>query len=114
MRNLSAHLYPPDADAIAIPIFEGVVLSVIVLFACVIAIYIPKKNRLTRLIRNLLWLIAVYIPVNESLTWITPNHYEIAVFNFFVLLCVCIVAFLHIKKIHTNNNPENGVSHLGE
>ncbi len=114
MRNLSAHIYPADGDTIAIPIFEDLVLSVIVLFACAIAIYFTKKNLLARLIRNVLWLIALLIPANESLYWITPNHYEIAVFNFLVLLCVGIVAFLQIRKIHTNSFPENGFFHSGE
>lgn len=76
-RNVLAEVYPTDADSIAIPLAEGLILSSLILALLCMAIFIPTSRK-GAVISSILSGIAVFFAVVASLSWAMPDHYTMA------------------------------------
>ena len=105
-KNLANEVYPPEADSISIPLYMGLIQSVLVFVVCFISALIPKTKYLRWgaicfAVMALLW------TASSVMYWLTPNHYAIAV-SYVPTLCLCTYqCYLSLKvKNVTNNVPK--------
>jgi hypothetical protein len=101
-ENLANEVYPPEADSISIPLYMGLIQSILVLVVCFISALFPK----TRYLRwgaicfagmALLW------TAGSVMYWLSPNHYAIAV-SYVPTLCLCTYQCYQSLKIKNVTN----------
>ena len=86
-KNLANEVYPPEADSISIPLYMGLIQSILVLVVCFISALIPKT-------RYLRWGAICFAgmaslwTISSVMYWLSPNHYAIAV-SYVPTLCLC-------------------------
>jgi hypothetical protein len=79
VRNQSAGLYPVNADSIGIPIFEGIIFSVLIFTLLMVAIYLPKRSLIGTIAGLVLAVIATFLAAIMTIGWAIPHHYEMTV-----------------------------------
>ena len=105
-KNLANEVYPPEADSISIPLYMGLIQSVLVFFVCCISALIPKTKYL-RWIAICFAGMALLWTAGSVMYWLSPNHYAIAA-SYVPTLCLCAYQCclsLIVKNI-TNNVPK--------
>lgn len=101
-RNLSAGVYPTDADSIGLPLMEGVILSVLLLVLLCAAIFISKSKIFGSAMSVVLCSLAVLLSGASSVSWAIPNHYTMAVAYGCVLVVCGILTASYIRKLASN------------
>ncbi|MDQ9169115.1 hypothetical protein Q8A64_01690 [Oxalobacteraceae bacterium R-40] len=94
-RNQAAGVYPIDADSISIPLFEGLVTIGLAFFASCIGSLVPRRG-LFRIVGLFFSAIAALLLAESAWFWFIPNHYELAVV-YFGLLVLCAVVFIKTR-----------------
>lgn len=101
-QNLSAGVYPTDADSIGLPLMEGAFISIQVLVLLCVAIFIPKRKILGPAIGAFLCILATLLSGALSISWSTPYHYAMATAYGLVLIVCCILTTSYIRRLTSN------------
>lgn len=102
-KNLANEVYPPEADSISIPLYMGLIQSVLVFFVCCISALIPKTKYL-RWVAICFAGMALLWTAGSVMYWLSPNHYAIAV-SYVPTLCLCAYqCYLSLKVKNVKNN----------
>ncbi len=103
-HNLSAGVYPVDADSIGLPLMEGWILSVVVLVLLASAIYVPKGIWLGVVASVAMCGVAGFISAETTVSWTIPHHYGMAI-AYAGVSAVCIgLAASYIHKLWTKKS----------
>ena len=80
-RNLEAGIYPPEADTIAIPIFNGALVSALTAVFVSIGIFLPRHGTLGRIASSATCAVGGALAGLFSLYWVgyPPHHYPMLV-----------------------------------
>jgi hypothetical protein len=101
-RNQSAGLYPVNADSIVIPIFEGIIFSVLIFTLLIVAIYLPKRSLIGTIASLVLAVIATFLAAIMAIGWAIPHHYEMTVANA-VVFFISGLFVVRYGKVLANN-----------
>ena len=78
-HNLSAGVYPIDADSIGLPLIEGFIASALLLVLLAVAILIPKDQSFGSATSVAICAVAGFISAEYAVLCAIPHHYTMAV-----------------------------------
>lgn len=87
-RNLAAHVYPTNADSIAILMLEGLLVSTLILLPVLVALWLPRSRRFWRGLRLGLAVLSALLALSYAESWTVPHHYAAAP-GFVAVALVC-------------------------
>lgn len=87
-RNLTAHVYPTNADSIAILMFEGLLVSTLILLPVLVALWLPRSRRVWRGLRLRLAVLSALLALSYAESWTVLHHYAAAP-GFVAVALVC-------------------------
>ena len=87
-RNLAAHVYPTNADSISIPMFEGLLVSVLIVLPVAVALGLPRNTRSWRALRVGLAVLSTLLALSYAESW-AVHHHHAAVPGFVAVALVC-------------------------
>lgn len=98
-HNLSAGVYPIDADSIGLPLAGGAVLSGMLLVLLGAAIFVPKPGVLGCAIAMVLGGIAAIFSIAAAVSWAMPRHYTIAIAYAGVAVVCAILTVGYFRRL---------------
>ena len=101
-KNLANEVYPPEADSISIPLYMGLIQSVLVFVVCFISALIPKTKYLRWGAICFAGMASLWT-AGSVMYWLNPNHYAIA-FSYVPTLCLCTYQCYQSLKIKNVSN----------
>ena len=101
-QNMSAGIYPVDADSVGIPIMEALTVSLVILLCVAVTIALPNRTRGWRVAQGVPASIASLLALLLSVSWLSPSHY-LAATAFFALALACIWAWWLVRKPSATN-----------
>ena len=108
--NLVAGLYPVAADSISIPIFEGIIASLVIFGLVAGATHTPPHRRVLACLSVAFCVVAALIAALYALSWAVPNHFPIAV-GFGVIAALCgFFAFGAVQQFSSDISVERDAS----
>ncbi|RYX80138.1 hypothetical protein EON83_29940 [bacterium] len=96
-ENMSAGIYPVNADSVGIPIMEAATVSFAILLCVALTIALPNRTRIWRIAQGLPAVISSLLSLLLSASWLSPNHYLVAS-AFFGLALACIWSWWLVRK----------------
>ena len=102
-HNLSAGIYPIDADSIGLPLVSGLVYSTLILVLVSGAIFVPKRRYWGGIAVLILCGLATARAIASSLAWVDPDHYFIAI-AYAGVAGVCVLIAIDALRRTTPND----------
>ena len=101
-HNLSAGVYPFDADSIGIPLIEGITASLLLLVLLAVAILLPKSKLFGPAISVALCGLAGLLSAQYVSLWAIPHHYTMAAAYGAVLVVCGFLAVTYARTFASN------------
>ena len=101
-HNLSAGVYPIDADSIGLPLVEGFIASALLLALLAVAILIPKVQSFGSATSVVICAVAGFISAEYAVLWAIPHHYTMAVAYGGVLIICGFLAVSYARNLASN------------
>lgn len=100
--NLTAGIYPSDADTIAIPLFETAVALIVILvpfaLAYLLTNFVFAKRRLAVVLGVFSYLASALLAALMAWSWFTPHHYSIVTSYTIVVIAGVTLAVSAFRK----------------
>lgn len=104
--NLTAGVYPTDADSIGIPLMESASVSVLILIAIGVSVSLPKSRPVWRFVRAVPAALATLLSIALAASWLSPHHY-LAALGFLLVAIVCVWSWWQDRGIGRKASPKN-------
>jgi hypothetical protein len=101
-HNLSASIYPIDADSIGLPLIGGVITTLQLLVLLAVAILLPKCKLFGPAVSVVLCGLAGLLSVQYAVLWAVPHHYTMAAAYGGVLVVCGYLAASYASKFASN------------